>query len=971
MQPAEQRGLYNIYRMARLIGPLDVGALSQSFSLLVRRHESLRTSFKTVDGQPTQLIHPPFAISVPVVDLTSIGREEQASAIQRLASEIAQYPFDLADAPLWRVQLVQLDTHEYLLLFVIHHIVSDGSSMRLLVSDLSVLYNALLRGESTPLPPLEIQYIDYTDWQRTAYQSETLSRQLAYWKAQLAGPWPILDLPRDYSVPTGQTFTTQTLSLTFSDSLREALQALSQQEGATSFMTLLAAFKTLLYRYTGQTDMIVGTPIAGRNRAEVEKLIGCFINTLALRTDLSGNPSFREVLRRVRQVALSAYAHQELPFQKLIEELPSLRNVNGAPLFRAWFNMLPNENPLILAGLRSETLDLVEEPSLFDLSLYVSAMDKLKLTLLYNSDLFSEARMRLLLTHLQSLLESIVAAPDAPIDSYRLPPVSGQNRVQPTNPFIVFPPEAIEQSIPARFVAQVRRAPDQLAIKTKRYAWSYQELNQRADQLAQALLAGEREAGRIALLFEHDAPMIAAMLGVLKAGKTYVALDPFYPQARLLYMLADAEVQAIVTNNQNLAYAQELTGGTLRLINLDQPSALPPCPGWDEGAITLAPDTLAYILYTSGSTGQPKGVMQSHRNVLHFMRTYTNNLHIAPSDKLTLLSSYSFDAAIMDIWGALLNGATLYPFDLKQNSLAELATCLRAEGITIYHSTPTVYRQLMKTLTGAEDFPQLRLIVMGGEAVYKPDVELYKKHFADACLFVNGLGPTESTVTLQYFINKQTDVPRHAVPVGYPVEQTAIVLLDEAGQETDLYGEIAIRSEHVALGYWRKEAQSAAAFRPAAAGSRQRLYRMGDWGRYLPDGSLEFDGRRDSQVKIRGYRNELGEIESALSQHPAVKESAVILLDDTPADHKQLVAYVVLSEAVAAVALRAFMGEKLPSYMVPQAYIQLAALRKPRRGRSIAVRCRHRRCLLKAHKTHSLRRARPPKSSSPPSGARC
>ncbi|MGB0383636.1 MAG: amino acid adenylation domain-containing protein, partial [Ardenticatenaceae bacterium] len=520
----------------------------------------------------------------------------------------------------------------------------------------------------------------------------------------------------------------------------------------------------------------------------------------------------------------------------------------------------------------------------------------------------------------------------------------------------------MEQSIPSRFAEQVRKYTHNIALKTKRYEWTYQQLNERANHIAQAIVDLISEAGRIALLFEHDAPMIAGMLGALAAGKTYVPLDPLYPRERLLYILEDSQAQAIVTNNQNLAYARQLSKGTLQVINLDSASPISGRPkannieglGGVERRVAREADQLAYILYTSGSTGQPKGVMQTHRNVLHFMRTYTNNLHISAQDKLTLLSSYSFDAAIMDIFGALLNGATLYPFDLKQNSLQELVEYLIEEEITIYHSTPTVYRHVINTLTGDEPFRNLRLIVMGGEAVYKPDVESYKKHFSDECLFVNGLGPTESTVTLQYFINKETELTRHAVPVGYPVDKTEILLLDKAGQESNtqgagsIYGEIAIRSEHVALGYWRKEEKSAAVFLDdwpspltprlrsplgvpiLGEGNperrRKRLYRMGDLGRYLPDGSLEFVGRKDTQVKIRGYRIELGEVESALSQHPAVSENAVILWADAAADNKQLVAYVVCSEAVSSVELRDFMRQKLPSYMVPQTFIQLEAL---------------------------------------------
>ncbi len=931
MQPeeTEHSGLYNIYRTIRLTGPLDVTALAQGFSVLVRRHESLRTSFGSGDGQPIQVIHPPFAVDLPVVNLTSKEQDEQTIAIQRLATETVQQSFDLAQAPLWRVRLVRLGTEEHLFLFTIHHIISDAWSMRVLCSELSALYSAHLQGESVAWPPLEIQYPDYTCWQQQRAADQATCDQLAYWKTQLSGTWPVLELPRDYPLTTRRTFNTQRCSLTLPHPLQAALQTLSRDTGATSFMTLLATFKTLLYRYTGQADIIVGTPVAGRNRAQLEGLIGCFLNTLALRTDLSGNPSFREVLGRVRQVALSAYAHQDLPFEKLVEELPAMRHMNHAPRLQVWFNMLPHNQPLDLQGLHAEPLDLVSTPGLFDLSVYASENDDLTLKVLYNTDLFSAARIQLLLTHWHALLEDIVAAPDAPVSTYRLPQVQGQNQIKPTHPFTPFPVAAIAQSIPTRFAAQVSAHGHQTAIKTRCYTWTYRQLDERANQIAQALLDQASGVGRIALLFEHDAPMIAGMLGVLQAGKTYVPLDPLYPEERLCYILADSQAQAIVTNNQNIAYARKLTQGTRRLINLDQLDANP----GKQIQLDIPPDTLAYILYTSGSTGQPKGVMQTHRNVLHFIRTYTNNLHISATDQLTLLASYSFDAAVMNLFGALLNGATLHPFDLKQNTFGELVTCLNEQKITIYHSTPTVYRHLINTLTENERLQCVRLVVLGGEAVSQPDVEAYKQHFSDECLFINGLGPTESTVTLQYFIDKQTELTRHAVPVGYPVDNTQVLLLNEAGEETDIYGEIAIRSEHVALGYWRKEEKSAAVFLPDPAGGRKRLYRMGDLGRYLPDGSLEFVGRKDTQVKIRGYRIELGEVENVLSQHSAVEASVVIVWGE--ADNQQLVAYVVCAEPQADIEqLRDFIRQKLPAYMVPQTYVQLEALPQTPTGKT-------------------------------------
>jgi amino acid adenylation domain-containing protein len=488
------------------------------------------------------------------------------------------------------------------------------------------------------------------------------------------------------------------------------------------------------------------------------------------------------------------------------------------------------------------------------------------------------------------------------------------NLVHPTTPFIEF--DKREQSIPARFEQQVIKSPDKIAVKTKRYTWTYRDLNDKANQVAQAILEQEE---RVALLFEHDAHQLVGIMGVLKAGKTYVPLDPDSPRERLEYIVQDSQASAILTNDQNLSLAQTLTNKTIRLINIDKLET-----ATNNIQLTVSPDSIAYILYTSGSTGHPKGVLQNHRNVRHFIRNYTNNLHITANDRLTLLSSYSFDAAIMDIFGALLNGATLYPVNLKEESLSNLTSWLIQQELTLYHSTPTVYRHWLNTLT-EEKFPKIRFVVLGGEPVYKDDVDKYRKHFTTNCIFINGLGPTESTVSLQYFINHQTEITHQAVPVGYPVEETEILLLNEAGEETDIYGEIAIKSPYIALGYWQKPEITQAVF--VTDEDNQRLYRTGDMGRLRADGSIEFVGRKDFQVKLRGFRIELGEIEAVLSQHPAVQET-VVMLREEPAGEKRLIAYLVPNpeQVIDNIELRTFITDRLPNYMIASAFVQLETM---------------------------------------------
>jgi amino acid adenylation domain-containing protein len=507
------------------------------------------------------------------------------------------------------------------------------------------------------------------------------------------------------------------------------------------------------------------------------------------------------------------------------------------------------------------------------------------------------------------------------------------NCVQPRNDFSEFRREEIEQSIAERFVQQVEKYPKRIAIKSKNHQWTYAELSIAVAGIAQSLLSSRGPGEeRVALLFEHDAPMVAGMLGVLRAGKTYVPLDPNHPQERLAQIIEHSQATAVLTNNKNLVLAQALTNGVwsaaagpLEVINTDSLNENAACVDLP----IVRADSLAYILYTSGSTGQPKGVMQNHRNVLHYIRVYTNNLHINADDRLTLFSSYCFDASVMDIYGALLNGATLYPIDIKEGGLANLPEQLVAEEITIYHSTPTVYRYFISELNEANrklEFPSLRLVVLGGEKVSRADVESYQEYFDERCLFVNGLGPTEATVSLQNFINKHTELSGDSVPVGFAVDDTEVLLLNKAGKPAEVCGEIAIKSKHVALGYWQNAEATASAFSSNGQGAAVRTYRTGDMGRRLSDGSIKFEGRKDFQIKIRGFRVELGEIESALSKHPAVSEGVVVAHENC--GNQKLTAYVVPAHATALITseLREFLRQKLPEYMVPSAFVTLEAL---------------------------------------------
>ena len=933
---------YHLPYFARLRGNLDVNALKKSFSEIVSRHEILRTSFPRIEGEPRQKIAPHFSLLIPIVDLQALTLAQQKEAVQEYMTQMSQESFDLSQDLLLRIKILRLQNDDHWLLLNIHHIIFDGWSFKVLFRELKELYKAFAANQCSSLTPLAIQYSDYSSWQRARLADEILTVQLAYWKKQLGHQLPVTQLPTDRLRPPIQSYQGASHRLSLSVALTEKLNILSQKSQVTLFMTLLAAFKLLLYRYSGQEDIVVGTPIAGRNHREIEEIIGFFVNSLVLRTDLSGNPSFNELLNRVRQVTLDAYAHQDLPFEKLVEELQPVRDLSHSPLFQIWFNMVDTtENSLELEGIEVENVPYLENTAKFDLSLFIQQKkSEVICEFVYNTCLFEASTIESLSIYWRQLLESIVTAPETSIASVSLLLGSQRQKLSgcrnlvdsQNNQFCEFAREEIHQSISARFQQQALKYPDNTAIKTENYHWTYRELNERVSTIANTLLTelGESEA-RIALFFEHDAPMVGAILGVLTAGKTYVPLDPTHPTDRILFILKDSEASLILTNNHNLAQAKALAENRFAIANIDQ---------LDYSATRqlvqpkVSPDHIAYLLYTSGSTGQPKGVIQAHRNVLHFIRNYTNNLQIGPSDRLTLLSSYGFDASIMAIFGALLNGAAIYPFDIRNNSINTLMQWLNENKLTIYHSTPTIFRHFLKPLSINNGIvcDSIRLVVLGGEEVLDSDIDLYKQFFSDTCILINGLGPTESTVTLQYFINKQTKIQRHSVSVGYPVEETDILLLDSTGNQTDIWGEIAIRSPYVALGYWRRPELTQAAFFEDPDENHQRIYRTGDLGRLRPDGRLDFIGRKDNQVKIRGCRLELGEIETILCQHPAIAETVVIAQQDTCVE-KRLVAYLVPRHSSSLTQgkelereLHEFLLKKLPSYMIPTVFVYLASL---------------------------------------------
>ncbi|MEW6737787.1 MAG: condensation domain-containing protein, partial [Acidobacteriota bacterium] len=731
---------YNMPVILRLKGKVDIIALEQSFNAIINRHEILRTRFDSILGIAQQIILPNLKLLIPVIDLQQIPEQYRKQEVLRFISQEIQIPFDLAQAPLLRVKLLCLEDQEQVLLVIMHHIISDGWSVGIFFKEMAALYQAFANGRSLSLPPLPLQYADYAAWQRQWLQGEVLDIQLNYWKQQLADVVP-LQLPTDHPRPPIQTFLGAHFSLKLSNSLTKALKALSRGQEVTLFMTMTAAFNALLYHYTGQDIIFIGTPVANRTRSEFEELIGLFLNTLVIRTDLSGNPSFYQLLNQVRAVTIAAHAHQDLPFEKLVEALELQRDLSRTPLFQVMINMFDQRGSNItLPGLASETSYFPEAQSKFDLTLYIMADDDtISLGFTYNTTLFEEITIRKMAERFQTLLHSVVVSPDKPLSHWQIftniEIAHPQSKfIQPGRSFIEFPREVIEETIASRFCRQVELTPDRLAIKTDQYYWTYAELHRRAVQIKQVLAARKIEAEeRVALLYEFDAPMVAALLGVLMAGKTYLPLDPTYPSERLAFVLADSQASVLLTDNNCLSLAKVLMSSSLSLINYDEIEVV---STKSDKESPVSPDSNAYILYTSGTTGQPKGVIQKHRNVLFHIRNYTNNLCIDSDDKLTLLSSYGFDAAVMDIFGALLNGASLYPYSIREKGVAQLPDWLVEQGITIYHSTPTVYRYLINELSGKQDLSKVRLVVLGGEETNINDINLFRTFFSDHCTLI-------------------------------------------------------------------------------------------------------------------------------------------------------------------------------------------------------------------------------------------
>jgi amino acid adenylation domain-containing protein len=913
---------YNYCDAIRFLGTLSVPALEQSLSEIVKRHEILRTNFQTVNEKPIQQVLAPHAIQLPVVSARGIPDLQRNAYIRQATLADVEQPFNLEGDSLLRLKLLRFDDRDHALTFVTHHIVFDGWSYGVFLRELMLHYMAFQGQKRAPLAELTVQYGDFVDWQRKRLESDALDKQLSYWKKQLSGALPALALPLDRPRPPTQTFTGKAVQHALSPELTEALRVLCRKEKATIFMVMLAAFKTLLHRYSGQEDIIVGTPIAGRTQPEFENLIGLFVNMLPLRTAVSGHMTFREVLSRVREVSLNAFANQEVPFDKLVEVLQPKRTTDRSPIFQVNFILQNTPRPNIeIPNLQILQPGVQQGSARFDLTLVLAeTSEAISAVMEYNTDLFESATIKRMLGNFEMLLRGIVSNPARAIEA--LPLLTERERhqtlVEWNSTRKSYPKD---KTIHALIEEQAERAPGDVAVVFEDNALTYAQLNREANRLAWRLRENGVGPGMyVGICVERSLEMIVGVLGILKAGAAYVPMDPGYPAERLEYFAADTRMSVVVADSKSVA---GLNLGQVKILNVElasQESGIPTSRDLNLPLGAGATD-LAYVIYTSGSTGKPKGVQITHRAVVNFLYSmrYAPGMH--KTDVLLSVTTLSFDIAGLELFLPLIAGARVVIVS-REKALdgTELMKLLEESRATLMQATPSTWRMLLDAgWKGDPDFKAL----CGGEPL---PVKLAEQLLLRGIDLWNMYGPTETTIWSSLKCIDRAD----QISIGRPIANTQMYVLNAALEPMPIgvAGELYIGGDGVARGYLNRPELVAERFipNPFTAEPGARMYKTGDVARFLSDGEIQCLGRSDHQVKIRGHRIELGEIETVLGRHPAIGENAVVATDD-PSGTKRLVAYLVPKpgQSPKVSDLRGYVEKSLPEYMVPSLFVFLDA----------------------------------------------
>jgi amino acid adenylation domain-containing protein len=942
---------YNIAGGVRIRGALNIPALHRSLNEVVRRHEALRTTFRSIGGQVAQIIGLELNLPLPIITLNANSNGGGSTFDQEILSRaavITSHRFDLSRGPLLQVELLKFSAEDHALLLVFHHVIADGWSMSILIHEAMALYNAFISGQPSPMANLEIQYADFAQWQRLSLTERVLNREVEYWKEKLAN-LPVLELPCDHSRPPVQTHAGARISRVLPDDLSQEAAALCRKGEITLFMLMLATFKLLLYRYTGNPDVVVGSPVAGRNHSKVENLIGCFLNTLVLRTYVSGNLSFRQLLQRVKEVTLDSYSHQEVPFEKLLEELRPERDSSRTPFFQVFFNMLNYRSvALELHGLEVEMIELPEMWSKFDITLYVQERSgQIRLDIAYKTEVFSAGRISEMLEQLQHLLQQTVRNPDESIEEFSLvTPATRQ----------VLPDPAAELNadwlgaVHELFHRHAEKNPHQIAVSDVHVEWNYRELDQMSDALADSLCGKGIRPGDVVAIYAHrSAPLVVSLLGVLKAGAAFLILDPAYPSSRLIDYLTIAkpkgllQLEAAVPVPEQLERFLQQSSCECRMMIGHSGS-----PNFEaslkeaffNGVRPAAgPDDLAYISFTSGSSGKPKGVMGRHGSLTHFIPWMSEEFTLNAADRFSLLSALSHDPLHRDVFTPLMTGGRVcIPEPDALTTPGKAAEWMWKSGITVTNLTPAIGQIILEGGRGTSLIESLRYAFFVGDILTRGDVAGFHR-IAPNATFINLYGSTETQRAVSFLrvpasMYDETSAGHRAKEVlslGKGMKDVQLLVMNRRNKLAGIgeTGEIYMRSPHLAIGYMDDPQLTQDKFLKSwfTDNPDDRLYRTGDMGRYLPNGTVESLGRADQQIKIRGFRIELEEIEATLRQHAMVRHAVVIAPEDEPGS-RRIFGYVVLQQKIPDWnrELQIYLRERLPVYMVPSALVALDVL---------------------------------------------